>query len=136
MARHSAVVHRGDGPENPQPIDFQGNGWPAFVPIRVTGTLVVEERLPPGAAAVLINPSHTYTDIYLPIDAEEKRMFVAIDGRKTIEEILGSTSAGSRGAPNLGFGRSFFERLWWYDQVVFDASRCEGSPPDARNREL
>ena len=38
------------------------------------------ERLPPGVAAVLINRSHTYRDIYLPIDAREKRMFDAIDG--------------------------------------------------------
>jgi len=125
MARHSAIVHRSDGSECPQPIDFQGNGWPGIVPIRVPGTISVEERLPPGAAAVLINPSHTYTDIYLPIDAEEKRMLEAIDGRKTIGEILGTPSADSERLSLLDLGRSFFQRLWWYDQIVVDASRSE-----------
>jgi len=27
--------------------------------------------------------------------------------------------------------RSFFERLWSYDQVVFDASRCHARREDA-----
>ena len=51
-------------------------------------TICVQERLPPGAAAVLINRTHTYTDIYLPIDAQEKKMFDAIDGERTIGEIV------------------------------------------------
>ena len=33
----------------------------------------VQERLPPGSAAVLINLQPTYTDIYLPIDAPASR---------------------------------------------------------------
>jgi len=47
----------------------------------------VQERLPPGAAAVLINRTHTYTDIYLPIDEQEKRLLDAIDGQRTIRAI-------------------------------------------------
>jgi hypothetical protein len=35
-------------------------------------TICVQERLPPGAPAVLINRNHTYTDIYLPINAQQK----------------------------------------------------------------
>ena len=75
-----------------------------------------EERLPPGAAAVLINRTHTYTDLYLPIDAQEKNLFAAIDGERTIGEI-------AREHVTSDTARAFFERLWWYDQVVFDASR-------------
>lgn len=26
----------------------------------------------------------------------------------------------------LDMARTFFEKLWWYDQVVFDASLCYG----------
>jgi hypothetical protein len=85
------------------------------VPIRLPDTICVQERLPPGAAAVLINRTHTYTDIYLPIDKQEKRLFDAIDGRRTIREI-----AQTHGA--LEASRAFFERLWRYDQIVFDAS--------------
>ena len=50
-------------------IDFEGDAWLGYVPLRVSDTIVVQERLPPDAAAVLINKAHTYTDIYLPISA-------------------------------------------------------------------
>jgi hypothetical protein len=71
--------------------------------------------LPSGAAAVLINRTHTYTDMYLPIDARQKEMFDAIDGARTLGWIAGRQ--GQRDS-----ARSFFEQLWWYDQAVFDAS--------------
>ena len=51
-------------------------------------TICVQERLPAGAAAVLINRNHTYRDLFMPIDATEKRLFDAIDGNRTIGDIL------------------------------------------------
>jgi hypothetical protein len=60
---------------------------------------------------VLINPAHTYTDIYLPIDAQQEQLFDAIDGGRTIGEI-----AGKHGNPD--WARALFEQLWWYDQIV------------------
>jgi hypothetical protein len=42
--------------------------------------------------------------------------FDAIDGERTIGEIL-----REHGHPDTV--RGLFERLWWYDQVVFDASQ-------------
>jgi len=53
--------------------------------------------------------------LFLPIDAQQKTMFDAIDGKRSIGEI----------APQIALrdaARSLFERLWRYDQVVFDAS--------------
>jgi SAM-dependent methyltransferase len=116
MARHSAIVHRADSAGPLQRIDFSGDAWRDYVPIRLPDTIAVQERLPPGAAAVLINRTHTYTDIYLPVDAEEKRLVDAIDGKLTIGEI-------ARAPGRLDLARGLFERLWRYDQVVFDASR-------------
>ena len=124
MVRHSVVAFRNDRPGSAQPIRFDGDAWPEYVPLRPPDTLSVQERLPPGAAAVLINPSHSFTDIYLPIDAQEKRLFDAIDGEHTIGEI-----ARTHGA--LEAARTLFERLWWYDEVVFDASRCKGLRSEA-----
>ena len=120
MVRHSAVLYRNDGPGVSGPIRFEDGCWQSYVPIRLPMTISVRERLPPGAAAVLINQSHTYTDLYLPITREEKRLFEAIDGTQTIAEIVRSVGASDR---RWDRARSFFERLWWYDQVVFDASR-------------
>ena len=36
---------------------------------------------------MLINRNHTYTDLYLPIDARQERLLAAIDGERTIAEI-------------------------------------------------
>jgi SAM-dependent methyltransferase len=115
MTTHSAVAYRDDGAEAPQWISFLNNDWLDYVPVRVPDTLCVRERLPPGAAAVLINRAHTSHDIYLPVDAQEKRLFDAIDGERSISEIVGSQ--------HRDVGRALFERLWWHDQVVFDTSR-------------
>ncbi len=122
MVRHSAVVYRDDTP-SPQAIQFTGDAWLSYVPIRMTDTICVEERVPQGATAVLINRTHTYTDIFLPINAAEKRFLDAIDGKRSLAEIMAKAETSS---PKKSWGelaRSFFERLWWYDQVLFDASK-------------
>ena len=84
--------------------------------MRMADTICVQEKLPPGAAAVLINRSHTYTDIYLPINAQQKKLFDAIDGKRSIGEIASETALRN-------IARVLFEGLWHYDQVVFDASQ-------------
>jgi hypothetical protein len=68
--------------------------------------------------AVLINRAHTYSDLALPIDAAQERIFTAIDGNRSIAEIL----SGSAAAGHDEQARSFFEQLWHYDQIVLDAT--------------
>jgi len=123
MVRHSVIAYRADGAGAPLAIDFGGDSWPGYVPVRMADTICIEERLPAAAAAVLINQAHTYRDLVLPIDATEKRMFDAIDGKRSIKDIAGSAVSTSRKESPLDLARDFFERLWWYDQVVIDASR-------------
>ena len=98
------------------PIDFDGDAWLDYVPMRVPDTIMVRERLPPGAAAVLINRHHTYTDLYLPIDRAAKGAG-RCHRRKTIHR------RDRAGNSLRHVARVLFEGLWWYDQVVFDASR-------------
>ena len=70
----------------------------------------------PGAAAVLINAVTIRTPTSsLPIDASELRLFEAIDGARTAGEI-------ARAAGSVDSTGAFFERLYQYDQVVFDAA--------------
>jgi SAM-dependent methyltransferase len=111
MLTHSAIVRRNDVTGRPYDIDFGGDACLDAVPIRVPDTLCIQEKLPPGAAGVLINRAHAERDIYLPIDAAEKRLFDAIDGRSSVRDIAAAAPPGL--APAL------FERLWWHDQVVF-----------------
>jgi SAM-dependent methyltransferase len=115
MAMHSVVAYRDDHPGGSSQPGFAGDAWQGYVPIRLPDTICVQERLPPGAAAVLINRSHTYRDLVMVIDAQEKRLFDAVDGRRTLGEIASGVP------PEMA--RNFFERLWWWDQVVFDTSR-------------
>jgi SAM-dependent methyltransferase len=114
MLSHSVVAYRKDRPGgSPQP-DFAGSLWPGYVPIHLPDTVCVQERLPPGAAAVLINRTHPFRDLVLPVDAAEKKLFDAIDGSRCIGEMAAASDVARR----------FFERLWLWDQVVFDTSRC------------
>lgn len=121
MASHSVIVYRDDSAARSQQICFSGHAWLDYVPVLLPDTLCVEERLPPGAVAVLINRAHTHNDIYLPIDAHEKRMFDAIDGERSVGKVLGGA--------NQELGRALFERLWWHDQVVFDTSQSVSALP-------
>ena len=116
MVRHAVVAYRKDRSAPDAPVDFDGEAWPSYTPIRLPDTLAVRDRLPPGAAAVLINRNHTSNDLYLPIDARRDRLFAAIDGEHTIAEICREGDA-----PSLA--RDFFQQLWRWDQVVFDTSR-------------
>jgi SAM-dependent methyltransferase len=115
MVCHSLIVRRDDDQRGPRPISFAGRDWIDHVPLRQSDTISVKQRLPPGASAVLINRSHTDTDLFLPIDAAEERLVDAIDGKRTVGDIAGREGLLDRAGP-------FFERLYEYDQIVFDAS--------------
>ena len=58
---------------------------------------VVRERLPPGSVAVLINRSHTLTDLFCTVDFFEDRLLGAIDGNRTLAEILQFALPGGGG---------------------------------------
>ena len=62
----------------------------------------------------------------MPIDSTEKGLFDAIDGNRSIGGIVERTLPSSQVKPQLDMARTFFEKLWYYDQVVFDASRLAG----------
>jgi SAM-dependent methyltransferase len=121
MVRHSAIVYRDDRSPSAPPIDFAGNAWLQYVPISMSETICVQERLPRGAEAVLINRTHAHKDLFMAVSQAEKRLFDAIDGHRTIAEIL-AANLPREGQPGFEMGRTLFERLWWHDQVVFDAS--------------
>jgi SAM-dependent methyltransferase len=118
MVRHSVIVYRHDDADDTPRVSFEGDAWQRYVPIRMPDTVCVQERLPPGATAVLINRSHTCRDLVMALDAAEKRLFDAVDGTRSIGAIA-----------DHGAGRTFFERLWWHDQVVFDASSLPAASP-------
>jgi SAM-dependent methyltransferase len=121
MVSHSFIAYRNDRSRESQPITFVGERWPDYVPIPLPWTVCVRERVPAGGVAVLINRTHKFPDLICTVDAFEDRLLGAIDGKRTVSDILklaGVDSGSERRALR------FFERLWHYDQVVMDASRA------------
>lgn len=116
ISNHDFVAYRDDQPNGK--LRFDDDRFLQYVPIRRAWTISVRERLPPGAAAALLNQTHLFNDLFFLIDARQKRMYDAIDGRRSIAEILREVNEDSTQA-----ARELFEDLDWHDQVVFDTSK-------------
>jgi SAM-dependent methyltransferase len=121
LASHSVIVSRSDRSETRAPIGFDDEQcWLQYVPVRLPATVCVQERVPPGAAGVLLSRYHKFPDLVLVIDANEKRMFDGIDGRRSIADIIDRAA----GQESVRRAQALFEQLFAYDQVVFDASKA------------
>ncbi|MFT6291662.1 MAG: SAM-dependent methyltransferase [Ilumatobacter sp.] len=110
MVRHSLIAYGADG--STLGLSFGDGEVASFVPHRVATAAVIEDKLPPGVAAALLNRAHTYPDLVLFASADERAMFEAIDGHRTIGQIVGQ----------VGGNAGFFELLWWQDLIMIDAS--------------
>ena len=116
MSAHSLVAYRSDTGESGRAVRLDADRSSDYIPLRLPSTLCLQERLPAGAAAVVLNRSHPYPDLILALNPQEKRMFDAIDGRRTVKQIVDYTNSP------LTSARVLFWNLWWYDQITFDAS--------------
>jgi SAM-dependent methyltransferase len=108
MVRHTAIAYASDDEASGR-LDFSDPASAGWRPVRVPTAIAVEERLPPGVAAALLNRAHTDTDLVLFADRREREMFARIDGGVTIADL---------GADAL----QFVQRLLRHDLVVIDAS--------------
>ena len=121
MLRHSLIAYRTGRPGDSHLPRFDGDDWLGYVPLRLPETISVRERLPAGAAAALINRSHSDPDLVLFVDAAELQMIEAIDGRRTIADIIEHVATSKPAIrPTRRQTHRLFQRLWQYDQVVFD----------------
>jgi SAM-dependent methyltransferase len=114
MANHSFIAHRNDRKNNGAKVTFDDERYLRYVPIRLPWTMCATEGLPPGFAGALVNQTHIFDDLYVLVNDQEKQLWEAIDGRRTVSEIVES----------IPLAREFFEKLWCYDQVVFDTSKA------------
>jgi SAM-dependent methyltransferase len=121
MTNHDFVVYHGDVNNDGLNVRFDDERYLRYVPIRRAWTTCVQEQLPPGAAGVLLNQTHLFNDLLLIVNAQEKQMYEAIDGRRSVSEIV--EQVNDKEAATLA--RDFFEKLWWYDQAVFDTSKAQ-----------
>jgi SAM-dependent methyltransferase len=115
MTNHHIVAHHSAYSDELK-VCFDDERYLRYVPFRLPWTKCVLERLPAGAAGALVNQTHLFPDLYLLIDEKEREIYESIDGRRNVGEIVETVK---------GFGlraRQFFQKLWWYDQVVFDTT--------------
>jgi SAM-dependent methyltransferase len=124
LLRHNLIVYRDDLTAKRDLLRLEDNNWPAYIPIRLPEAISVQKRVSPGAAAVLLNQAHGYPDLILPVNADEMRMVEVINGQRSIDEIIRQVYPPMVNKPGQirNQARRLFERLYWYDQVVFDVS--------------
>ncbi|HJS23979.1 MAG TPA: class I SAM-dependent methyltransferase [Pyrinomonadaceae bacterium] len=119
MANHSFVAYRSDLNNDGSKVRFDDERYLRFVPVRLPWTICIQDRIPPGAAGVLVNQTHLFNDLYIFINEKEKQIYDAIDGRRSVSEIVETVEGSSP------LARDFFEKLWRYDQVVFNTSKVQ-----------
>lgn len=112
ITRHTAIAWRDDDTTSGV-LDFSGPDVGRWVPVPVPTAIAVEKRLPPGAAAALINRAHTDTDLVMFADRRQHRIFGSIDGTRTVHDL-------GPGATEV------VERLWRHDLVAIDATCAAG----------
>jgi SAM-dependent methyltransferase len=120
MLRHSFTAYKKEMGHQHTPV-FDHHQLLSYIPYRLPEAITIEERLPAGSAAVLINQAHTDTVIYLPISAAEKLLVDAIDGSQTIKQIIEGVNTIHPAKLSLEIKQiqDLFVRLWRFDQVVF-----------------
>lgn len=109
MTRHNLIAVRDDDPVDRHSIRFTDDDWRRYVPILDPTVTVVGERLPPGAAAAVLNSAHHETDLVLFVDEQERAVIDAIDGTRSAGELCPDSPA-------------LLERLWRHDFIVLDAT--------------
>jgi SAM-dependent methyltransferase len=114
FTRHTAIAFGADDPAMGA-LEFSGPAVAGWIPVPVPTSIAVEERLPPGAAAALINRAHSESDLVLFVDRGAYDVFRAIDGERPIRA-LGPNAART------------VERLWRHDLVVIDTTRADDRP--------
>lgn len=120
MTNHDFVAQPAGTRNHRALVTFDDDRYLQYVPIRRPWTVCIQERLPPGAAGALLNQTHMFNDIYLIINPYEKQLYDAIDGQRTVAEVVGTVKDTGAVAADA----DFFKQLWLYDQVVFDTSKA------------
>jgi hypothetical protein len=122
MVRHNVVAFTNDHPGDVRQVSFAATRGSTTSPSACLTSICIQQRLPAGRRPVLINQTHTDTDLFVPIDAAEKRLFDAIDGQSTVANSCGARAiiGGRRRARDRA---RLLRAALVVRPVVFDASR-------------
>lgn len=118
ITQHNFMAYRNDRHAESQPIHLTCEHWRNYIPIRLPWTECLRDRVPSDSVAILLNRAHKHPDLILPINTAQNDLLNQIDGTRTLGEITQNSGTGTSRA------LQFFQQLWQYDQIVFDASRA------------
>ena len=128
MASHEVVVCRDDRPAASWRVGFDGSDWPGYVPIRNPGLTISEQDLPTKAVARLQWASHAFPEINALVDSLQARLFNAVDGCRTISEVVSHAGAEFDEPAAREYARNFFRSMWVFDYFWFrTACRSENT---------
>lgn len=119
MKKHVFIACRGDRPVSEYAIDFSGDGWRQYIPIRNPGLEASRDNLPQGAIARLRWGAHEYPEIAANVDDSQARLFDLVNGERTIAGILAASGVCGEPAALDAYARNFFESMWDFDYFWF-----------------
>ena len=119
MASHEVVVCRDERSPASWRVGFDGGDWPRYVPIRNPALGISEQDLPAKTAARLHWESHAFPGINALVDSLQARLFNAVDGRRTISEVVSNAGAQFDEPAAREYARNFFRSMWIFDYFWF-----------------
>ena len=119
MQAHEFIVCRDDRPSSEYDISFADQRWLSYVPVTNPGLSIIQEDLPPGAAARLRWDSHHYPEISALVDTRQAALFNACDGFRTISEAIAGAGGGTHEKTDRDFAKNFFQSMWQLDYLWF-----------------
>jgi hypothetical protein len=125
LRTHTVIACRDDRPVESHAVRFTGRDWLGFKPIRNPGLEIDAGPFPDDGVARLSWAAHDDPAISLIVDETQARLFDAIDGRRSIEQIL--EAAASRAADPERAAQAFFHALWRRDFVWFQIPGASGA---------
>jgi SAM-dependent methyltransferase len=112
MITHRFLASRDDS--EPAQAEFQHTAkFNSVTPIPFPGARMNNLVVPKGYAAQLWHPNHGYADLILNIAAPELEMYNAMNGKRTIADIVHKVGTDEAKV------KQFYLKLWDYDQVMF-----------------
>jgi hypothetical protein len=133
LRTHTAIACRDDRPARSYAVSFAGRDWLAFQPIRNPGLEIDIGHFPGDGVARLCWAAHEDPAISLIVDERQARLFDAIDGNRSIGQIL--EAAAPRVSDPGGFAQGFFHAMWCRDFVWFQIpAASDAGGPGSENR--
>lgn len=122
FARHFFLVCHPDRPDADYTLDFTGDAWLEYVPIRRSEVKILGERLArPGEDAIVRSLTFSRVRHRVELDAFEGTLFRQIDGQHTINQLLANEQRDPETSrQRVEKARAFFQEMADLGHLFFE----------------